>query len=322
MRPPYKINSEILSLIASVSEKIGEVNASFLSRPAPELRRMNRIKTIQSSLGIEGNSLSIEQVTAILENRRILAPQKEIQEVQNAIRVYNNLSHFNPFSITSFLKAHAILMDKLVDHPGRLRTRPVGIAKGSSVTHLAPPASIVRSLMKELFEYLRKDRDLLLVKSCVFHYESEFIHPFMDGNGRMGRLWQTVILMKHSPVFEYLPMETLIKARQDDYYRILGEADNKGESTGFIGFMLRIIDDSLEQLLSTQNFTITQSDRLSIFIEKSGGAEFTRKDYLRVFKEISGATASRDLKAGVESGLLKRTGDKRLTRYRFRKQED
>ncbi|MDF1560887.1 MAG: Fic family protein [Bacteroidales bacterium] len=317
MKPPYRINPEILVLIVSVSEKIGEVNAAFLHRPAPELRRKSKIKTIHSSLEIEGNSLSLDQVTSILDNKRIIAPKREILEVLNAVRVYDDLSQFNPMSITSFCRAHAILMDGLVEQPGKMRTKSVGILKGSAFTHVAPPGNIVRSLMKELFDYLRKDEDLLLIKSCVFHYEMEFIHPFMDGNGRMGRLWQTLILRQYSPVFEFLPIETLIKERQSDYYRILGESDNKGESTGFIEFMLQIIDDSLEQLLATQNLPRTKSDRIEIFREKTGSEYFSRKDYLRTFKDISGATASRDLKHAVTEGILEKTGDKRMTRYRY-----
>jgi Fic family protein len=317
MKPPYRINPAILGLIASVSEKIGEVNAAFLHRPAPELRRESKIKTIHSSLEIEGNSLSLDQVTAILDNKRIIAPKREILEVLNAVRVYDDLSQFNPMSITSFCRAHAILMDGLVEQPGKIRTKSVGILKDSALTHVAPPGHMVRSLMKELFDYLRKDRDLLLIKSCVFHYEMEFIHPFMDGNGRMGRLWQTLILRQYTPVFEFLPTETLIKDRQSDYYRILGESDNEGESTRFIEFMLQIIDDALEQLLATQNVPLTKNNRIEIFREKTGSEYFSRKDYLRMFKNISGATASRDLKHAVTEGKLEKTGDKRMTRYRY-----
>jgi len=319
MKPPYQVSTKILELISSIAEKIGEINAAYLYKPPTELRKKNRIKTIQSSLEIEGNSLSLDQVTAILENKKVIAPKKDILEVKNAIKAYENLDSYYHTSLTSFCKAHATLMNGLVENAGKIRTKSVGILKGSKVTHIAPPGDIINSLVKELFDYLKKDKDLLLIKSCVFHYEIEFIHPFMDGNGRIGRLWQTVILRQYSPVFEFLPIELLIKARQTDYYRTLGESDNKGDSTGFIEFMLQIINESLEELLTNQNVNLTSQDRLAIFKEKIGKSSFTRQDYMRHFKEISTSTASRDLKLAVEKGLLNKSGDKRTTSYKFKK---
>jgi Uncharacterized conserved protein len=318
MKPPYQITNKIIELIASISEKIGEVNSAYLYKPPTELIKRNRIKTIHYSLGIEGNSLSLEQVTAILDNKRVIAPPKDILEVKNAIKVYENLNSFNPTSLTSFCKAHGMLMDGLIDNPGKIRTKPVGIIKGSIITHVAPPGNIVKSLLADLFDYLKKDKDLLLIKSCVFHYETEFIHPFMDGNGRMGRLWQTVILKQYSPVFEFLPIESLIKAKQLEYYKILGESDNQGNSTGFIEFMLQIISQSLEELLTSQNVNLTSNDRIAIYKEKTGNAPFTRQDYMRHFKDISSATASRDLKVAVDKGILEKAGDKRTTQYSFK----
>jgi len=318
MKPPYQITTRILQLISSVSEKIGEINAAYLFKPPAELRKKNRIKTIQSSLEIEGNSLSLDQVTAILDNKKIIAPEKDILEVKNAIKAYENIDNYNPASLTSFCKAHGILMNGLIENAGKIRTKSAGILKGSIVTHIAPPGDLVKSLVKELFNYLKNDKDLPVIKSCVFHYEIEFIHPFMDGNGRMGRLWQTVILKQYSPVFEFLPIESLIKKRQSEYYRILGESDNKGDSTGFIEFMLQIINESLEELLTNQNVTLTSKDRLDIFKEKIGRSSFNRQDYMRHFKDISTSTASRDLKVAVDSGLIDKTGDKRTTSYKFK----
>jgi Fic family protein len=318
MKLSYQISNKIIELIASISEKIGEVNSAYLYKPPTELRKRNRIKTIQSSLGIEGNSLSLEQVTALLDNKRVIAPKKDILEVKNAIKVYENLDSFNPTSLTSFCKAHGVLMDGLIDNPGKIRTKPVGIIKGSVITHVAPPGNIVKSLLTDLFNYLKKDKDLLLIKSCVFHYETEFIHPFIDGNGRMGRLWQTLILIQYSPVFEFLPIESLIKAKQIEYYKILGESDNQGTSTGFIEFMLQIISQSLEELLTSQNVNLTSNDRITIYKEKIGSDSFSRQDYMRHFKDISTATASRDLKVAVDNGILIKTGDKRTTQYRFK----
>ena len=319
MKPPYQITTRILEQIASIAEKIGEINAAYLYKPPAELRKKNRIRTIQSSLEIEGNSLSLDQVTAILDNKKVIAPEKDILEVRNAIKTYESIDSYNYKSLNSFCKAHAALMNGLIENAGKIRTSSVGILKGSEVTHIAPPGEIVKSLVRELFGYLKKDRDLLLIKSCVFHYEIEFIHPFMDGNGRIGRFWQTLILKQYSPVFEFLPVESLIKAKQNDYYRVLGESDNKGDSTGFIEFMLQIINQSLEELLTNQNVHLTSNDRLVIFKEKTGKSGFTRKDYLRHFKDISTATASRDLKLAVESGLLNKSGDKRTTTYKFKK---
>jgi Fic family protein len=174
--------------------------------------------------------------------------------------------------------------------------------------------------MKDLFDYLKNDNDILLIKSCVFHYEFEFIHPFVDGNGRMGRLWQTVILKDYSPVFEYLPIESLIKERQQDYYDVLGKSDNQGNSTGFIEFMLEIINIALEDLLKSQNHTLTSTDRISIFKNIIGDELFTRQDYLRHNKEISTATASRDLKEAVDNEIIEKTGEKRLTKYSYKNQ--
>ncbi len=319
MKPPYKITNKILELIATISEKIGEVNAAYLYKPPTELRKKNRIKTIQSSLQIEGNSLSLDQVTALLDNKRIIGPKKDIVEVKNAIKAYENLENYRPTSLTSFCKAHSILMKGLIDNAGKIRTKSVGIIKGATITHVAPPGNIVKSLVRELFDYLKKDEDLLLIRSCVFHYEIEFIHPFMDGNGRLGRLWQTVILRQYSPVFEFLPIESLIKDRQSEYYKILGESDNKGDSTGFIEFMLNILNESLEELLTNQNVNLTSLDRINIFKEIIRKSSFNRQDYLRHFKDISSATASRDLKLAVDNGILEKTGDKRTTQYKFKK---
>jgi Fic family protein len=319
MKPPYQVTTKILEQIASTAEKIGEINAAYLYKPPTELRKKNRIKTIQSSLEIEGNSLSLDQVTAILDNKKVIAPKKDILEVKNAIKTYENIDNYNPTSLTSFCNAHGILMNGLIENAGKIRTKSVGILKGSVVTHIAPPGDLVKSHVKELFDYLKKDKDLLVIKSCVFHYEIEFIHPFMDGNGRIGRLWQTVILRQYSPVFEFLPIELLIKKRQSEYYHILGESDNKGDSTGFIEFMLQIINESLEDLLKNQNVNLTSQDRIDIFKEKIKNSKFNRQDYMRHFKDISTATASRDLKLAVDSGLLDKSGDKRTTSYKFKK---
>lgn len=317
MKPPYQITTLILSKIASISEKIGEVKTAYLLQVPTELRKRNRIKTIQSSLEIEGNTLTIEQITAILDDKRVLAPEKDILEVKNAIEAYQQLELYKPYSLSSLCKAHKLLMSNLVSNAGKLRTTGVGIIKGSEIAHVAPPAYLIKSQLQELLDYIKKNNDLLLIKSCVFHYEFEFIHPFTDGNGRMGRLWQTVILRQQYPVFEYLPIETLIKNQQADYYNILAKCDKQGESTLFIEFMLTIIDQALEELLSSQPVNLKSEDRINLFQSIIGNNQFTRKDYMRHFKDISTATASRDLKEATEKKILEKIGDGRMTNYNY-----
>ncbi|MCY4298164.1 MAG: Fic family protein [Flavobacteriaceae bacterium] len=319
MKPPYNITGEILTLVASISEKLGEFNAVHLHKPRTQLRKKNRIKTIQSSLKIEGNTLSEEQITAVLNNKRVIAPQKDILEVRNAIKVYEQLHTFNPNRIKDLEKAHGVLMQGLIEDAGKFRSKSVGIVKGSEVEHFAPSGNRVRGLINDLLDYLKNDKDLLLIKSCVFHYELEFIHPFMDGNGRMGRFWQTLILIQQYPVFEFLPVESLLKENQKEYYNVLSQSDKLGHSTLFIEFMLNIIFQSLGNLLKTQNRTLTTKDRIERFKDKIERQEFRRKDYLQSFKDISQATASRDLKWGVEQGILEKNGDKRLTVYKYSK---
>jgi Fic family protein len=317
MKPPYDISSKILKLVSSISEKIGEVNANFISRPSPQLRKQNKIKTIHSSLKIEGNTLTQEQVTALIENKRVIGPKKDIEEVLNAIKVYDSLLKFDPFSSQSFLKAHKLLMKGLIDNPGKYRNQGVGIFKGSKLAHVAPPFENVPALMKELFLYLKNKDELTLIKSCVFHYEMEFIHPFVDGNGRMGRLWQTLILMNDYPVFEFLPFETLISQTQKEYYKALARSDKTGNSTIFIEYVLGVIEKSFIELLDFNNRILSDTDRLDYFLS-TGKEEFTRKDYMNVFKDISTATASRDLKKGVVMNLIEKTGNKNQTIYKIR----
>lgn len=314
MKPPYTISSQILNLVSEVAHKIGEVNASFLTKQSPELRKQNRIRTIQASLAIEGNTLAIDQVTAILDKKRVIGPPKDIAEVNNAIQVYAQLSKYHPYTEKAFLSAHKTLMQGLVKYPGKYRQSGVGIVKGQAIAHLAPPAAQVPVLMKQLFQYLRNDEEAILIKSCVFHYEVEFIHPFADGNGRMGRLWQTLILMQQYPVFEYLPFETLISKHQQEYYQALSISDKRGESTYFIVFMLGILRNALDELLKERTGPISSLERIGLFIT-SGVRSFTRKDYMAYFKTVSSATASRDLQLAVQKKLIKKQGEKNQTSY-------
>ena len=314
MKPPYDISPKILKLISAISEKIGEVNANYLTRQSPQLRKQNRIKTIHSSLQIEGNTLTEEQITALIENKRVIGPEKEVLEVINAIRVYEKLEDYKLHSDKSFLKAHQELMQGLIESAGKYRKQGVGIMKGSKVAHVAPPYENVPYLMKDLFEYVQDSEELTLIKSCVFHYEMEFIHPFLDGNGRMGRLWQTLILMSEYPVFEFLPFETLISVTQDEYYKSLSMSDKLGKSTPFIEYMLGVIEKSLAQLLNYNNRILKDTDRLEYFLDQ-GFKEFSRKDYMSVFKNIASATASRDLKKGIDLNLFESSGQLNKTKY-------
>ena len=317
MKPPYEITTKILKLVTSISEKIGEINANLLDKPSPLLRKQNRIKTIHNSLKIEGNTLSEDQITAILEKRKVVGPKKDITEVLNTIDVYENLNNFNFQSEKAFLKAHKYLMQNLIQKPGNYRNQGVGIVKGSKVEHVAPPHGNVPFLMKDLFKYLKNKNELNLIKSCVFHYEMEFIHPFMDGNGRMGRLWQTLILKNEYPIFEFIPLETLISKTQKKYYNALSQSDKQGKSTVFIEYMLDVINNSLEHTLNFRTKKRTQIERLNYFAEKNK-IEFNRKKYMETFKDISSATASRDLNKAVELKLFLKIGEKNKTTYKIK----
>ena len=286
-------------------------------RQSPKLRKQNQIKTIHSSLSIEGNTLSEEQITSIVENKRVVGPEKDIMEVLNALEVYKGLKNFKYNTEKDFLIVHKLLMKGLVVAPGKYRTQGVGIVKGSKVEHVAPPFQNLKFLMNDLFGYLKSKTELTLIKSCVFHYEFEFIHPFMDGNGRMGRLWQTLILMDEYPLFEFLPFETLISKNQNDYYHALSASDKERKSTRFIEFMLNIINLSFDELLESSAKRLNETERLEMFLDIRPEI-FTRKDYMKHYADISTATASRDLKNGVENGMIQKSGDKKTTHYKKR----
>ena len=312
----YEGTSAIINLSTEIGRLLGIIDATHLRKPRTELRKRNKVKTIRASLAIEGNTLTEDQVTALLENKRVIGPPKDILEVKNAIAVYNAIETFEAFSEDAFLQAHRMLMEGLVEHPGKYRTQSVGVIQGSAVAHLAPPAWNVPHLMQQLFHYLRTSEDHLIIKSCVFHYEVEFIHPFYDGNGRMGRLWQTVILMRANPVFAFLPVEKAIKDSQEEYYRVLSESDKAGLSTSFIEYALEKIKLSLEELLASRPENMNDEERVRYYLEQWGNRAFSRKDYMKAFPKISAATASRDLQKAVTRGWLEKLGDKRLTEYR------
>ncbi len=250
--PPFEITSKIIELISNISEKIGEINSLQDSPYHVQLRKENRIKTIHSSLAIENNSLSLKQITAIIDGKRILGNPNEIKEVKNSIQAYDLLLSLNPYKEKDLLKAHKLMMQDLVERNGKYRTDGVGIFDGEKVVHMAPPADRVPELMGDLFEWLKISDIHPLIKSCVFHYEFEFIHPFQDGNGRMGRLWQTVILKEWKEVFAWLPVETLVKENQKAYYSVLSVSDSAANSTKFIEFMLTLILNTIEEIIKAE----------------------------------------------------------------------
>ena len=250
-QPPYSITPQILSRVVDVGELLGRW-AAHAEHSSVLLRKENRIRTIQASLAIEHNSLSTQQVTAIMEGKRVLAPQKDIQEVRNAILTYEQLPAWKSHRLDDVLKAHQTLMLGLVDAPGHLRTGNVGVYRDNQLIHMAPPAGQLSRLMSDLLNWLKETDIHPLIASSIFHYEFEFIHPFADGNGRMGRLWQTLILSQWRPELAWLPVETLIHNQQQDYYRILGECDRASDCTAFIGFMLDKLAEALSEGIDTQ----------------------------------------------------------------------
>lgn len=251
-QPPFELTNTTLVLVAEIAQKLGRVEAYERLDRSPRLRKENRIRTIHSSLAIENNTLSLEQVTAVVEGKHVLAPPKDLLEVQNAIAVYDALDTFDPTSMDDLLRAHRMLMGGLVSEAGCLRSGDVGVFEGDRVIHMGTPARYVPEVMAGLFQWLRTTDTHPLVASCVFHYEFEFVHPFQDGNGRMGRLWQTLILSKWNSVFAWLPVESLVKDRQEEYYRALAGSDAQGDSTGFVEFMLQMIDEALDDAASRQ----------------------------------------------------------------------
>jgi len=243
--PPYNITPQILQRVTEIVELLTRWEVSGDNELSPQLRRNNRIRTIQASLAIENNTLSIEQVTAVLDGKTVLGLPRETQEVRNAFAAYEQLPNWQTHSATDLLTAQGLLMSGLVDDAGSFRSKGVGIYNESDLVHRAPPASRIEALMTDLLAWLASAQVHPLIASCVFHYEFEFIHPFADGNGRMGRLWQTLILSHWQPLLAYLPVESVIRIRQTAYYQALADADRLADSTPFIEFMLQALLDAM-----------------------------------------------------------------------------
>ena len=245
--PPFIVSAEAINLIAEISGQIERYAIRLEQEDGLHLRKANRIKTIHSSLAIEGNTLSETQVRDIIEGKNVVAPLKQIQEVKNAIATYELYPTLDPFNIEDLLKAHSIMMQALIDDAGKFRRSGVGVYSEKGLVHMAPPADRIPTLMNDLFGWLKNDKNHLLIRSCVFHYEFEFIHPFVDGNGRIGRLWQSLILGKLHPLFEHLPVENMVYANQQAYYNAITASTNAGQSGPFIDFMLNEIYKTLKE---------------------------------------------------------------------------
>ena len=264
-KPPYEVNTSILNKVAAIMKMIGQFSHLSHLTSQPLLRRNNQIKSIHSSLAIENNQLSESQVKDLINGKFVLGPQKDILEVQNAIQVYEHLQEINPYHEKDLLQYHGILMKSLIVDAGLYRKGQIGVFDDGKPIFLAPPASNVQTLIHNLFDYINHDKEHILIKSCVFHYEFEFIHPFSDGNGRMGRLFQTCLLGKEEPIFYFLPVESIIKKRQQEYYDAIFKSNQEGSSTVFIEFML---DAMIETMHETLKQASVASESLSIQAKK------------------------------------------------------
>ena len=243
--PPFHMTNQIIDLLMQISEQLGRITVLQPESITPHLRKENRIRTIHSSLAIEHNTLTKEQVTAIINGKRVLGNPNEIKEVQNAYQAYELMLNLDPYSVDDLLNAHRLMMQDLIKENGKFRTGAVGVYEGEKVIHVAPPAKFVSGQVKDLIRWYQGSELQPLVKSAIFHYEFEFIHPFADGNGRMGRLWHSILLGQWKELFYWLPIEDLIRKRQNDYYDALGKADKDGDSSEFVQMMLQVIKDTL-----------------------------------------------------------------------------
>ena len=273
-KPPYTITSTILTQVSEISELISDIKHIEAKKITPKLRKKNLVRSITGSLQIEGNSFTEEKVTALLDGKRVLGTVKEVEEAKGAIKAYENLGNYNHAKLADLLQSHKLMMDALLNNAGSFRSGNVGVYGKDGVSHVAPPPYRVAELMGELFDWLAVTNEHPLVVSSIFHYEFEFIHPFSDGNGRIGRLWQSVILIAYKDLFSYIPIESIVKENQQKYYGALEEAGTMGESTPFIEFMLGSILQSLKQFLkqnakSDQKNSLKSDQKILVLIKKN-----------------------------------------------------
>ena len=319
--PPYSINPAILSLVAEIAAEVGRLGAMEGSGSVPKLRRENRIRSIHASLAIENNTLTLDQVTSVIAGKRVLGPQREIQEVKNAFAAYEAMPSWKPSALKDLLAAHRLMLEGLVDEAGKFRTRSVGIAKGKRIVHLAPPADRVPGLMKDLLGWLKRTDAHPLIAGCVFHYELEFIHPFADGNGRIGRLWQTLILSQWNPLFAFLPVETVIRDQQAEYYRILAACDKAGNSTAFIEYLLSALLVALRDSPNTDQVDDQVTDQVAALLRALGTKTLTALECMKRLKLSHRPTFRANyLNPALSAGLIERTipdkPNSRLQKYR------
>ena len=255
-RPPFHMTDRITNLTADICEQLGQIKILSNGKFSPYLRKENRIRTIHSSLAIEHNSLSLEQVTAIIDGKRSLGNPVEIKEVKNAYTTYEMMLTLDPFSVDDLLKAHEAMMKELISENGRFRSGGVGVFNGKALVHMAPPANMVPGQIQDLFSWYKASEIHPLIRSAIFHYEFEFIHPFADGNGRVGRMWHSLLLGRWNEIFYWLPVEDLIRSRQEEYYNVLGKSDRDADSSAFVEFLLQVILDTL------QNTTVVGNDEV------------------------------------------------------------
>ncbi len=306
--PPYSITDEMLIMVSEISELLGRLNAVSDLTKHPKLRRSNRIKSIQSSLAIENNSLSLEQVSDILDGKHILGPPDEIQEVKNAIDAYRLLEDIDPFNLDDLLKAHKAMTNGMIDESGAFRKGAEGVFSNERCIHMAPPPDMVPILMTDLFNWLGNSNAHPLITSSVFHYELEFIHPFRDGNGRMGRFWQTAILMKWKPIFAWIPTESMIYERQQEYYDAIAASTEDGSSNRFIVFMLKAILDSIKELTEEGNAPESSDQYVKRLMAVTTTDPKSAAELMEMLGLRSKATFQKNyLKPALEAGLVKMT---------------
>ena len=296
-KPPFEITNSILNKVARIAEFVGNMDIALNSSSNLMLRRTNRIRTIYSSLAIEQNTLSLEQVTAVLNGKHVIAPIKDITEVKNAYEIYEMLDCLNPYSTDDLLKSHLVMTRNLVEESGRFRSGNVGVVdKQGNILHFGTLPDYIPVLIADLLEWTEKSDFHILIKSCVFHYELELIHPFADGNGRIGRLWHTLLLSQWKPFFAWLPVESIIYDRQTEYYKAINQSNEDGESTAFIEFMLSAIEEALIESAETTDISKNMSvdelrwDKIERFLKKN--EVITNADVRNIFG-VSSATAGR-----------------------------